>query len=170
MKKLGLNAAFAAGTNMLGVRSDPYMAYNFVVEIEGLITGGFTEVTGLESEIELESYQEGGVNGYIHQFPRRTRYPNLVLSHGLTDIDSLWRWYKAATAGNIQLKNGTIMLLNRQQIPMMWWNFKNAYPVKWIGPQFNASNTAAVAVERLELVHQGIDKPLDRVTGRVVHV
>ena len=170
MKKLGLNAAFAAGTNMLGVRSDPYMAYNFVVEIEGLITGGFTEVTGLESEIELESYQEGGMNGYIHQFPRRTRYPNLVLSHGLTDIDSLWRWYKAATAGNIQLKNGTIMLLNRQQIPMMWWNFKNAYPVKWVGPQFNASNTAAVAVERLELVHQGIDKPLDRVTGRVVHV
>ncbi len=170
MKKLGLNAAFAAGTNMAGIRLDPYMAYSFVVEIEGLIIGGFTEVTGLESEIELESYQEGGVNGYIHQFPRRTRYPNLVLSHGLTDIDSLWRWYKAATAGNIQLKNGTIMLLNRQQIPMMWWNFKNAYPVKWVGPQFNASNTTAVAVERLELVHQGIDKPLDRVTGRLVHV
>jgi phage tail-like protein len=41
----------------------------------------------------------------------------------------------------------------------MLWNFKNAYPVKWIGPQFNASNATAVAVEKLELVHQGIDKP-----------
>ena len=170
MKKLGLNAAFAAGTNMVGVRADPYMAYNFVVEIEGLITGGFTEVTGLESEIELESYQEGGVNGYIHQFPRRTRYPNLVLSHGLTDIDTLWHWYQAATAGKIQLKNGTIMLLNQQRLPMMWWNLKNAYPVKWVGPQFNASNATAVAVERLELIHQGIDKPLGSAGGSLVHV
>ena len=155
-------------TNKTGVRSDPYMAYSFVVEIEGLITGGFTEVTGLESEIELESYQEGGVNGYIHQFPRRTRYPNLALSHGLTDIDTFWRWYKAATAGNIQLKNGTIMLLNQQRQEKMLWNFKNAYPVKWIGPQFNASNATAVAVEKLELVHQGIDRPVGSVgKGRV---
>ncbi len=169
MKKLGLNAAFAAGTNMVGVRLDPYMAYNFVVEIEGLITGGFTEVTGLESEIELESYQEGGVNGYIHKFPRRTLYPNLVLSHGLTDIDTLWHWYQAATGGKIHLKNGTIMLLNQQRLPVMWWNFQNAYPVKWVGPQLNASNATAVAVERLEMVHQGIDKPLGSTGGGLVY-
>jgi phage tail-like protein len=169
MKKLGFNAAFAAGTNMVGVRLDPYMAYNFVVEIEGLITGGFTEVTGLESEIELDSYKEGGVNGYIHQFPRRTSYQNLVLSHGLTDIDTLWHWYQAASAGKIQLKNGTIMLLNQQQIPVIWWNFKNAYPVKWVGPQFNATNATVVAVEKLELVHQGIDKPLRGTGGGLVN-
>lgn len=169
MKKLGLNAAFAAGANMVGVHSDPYMAYNFVVEIEGLITGGFTEVTGLESEIELESYQEGGVNGYIHQFPRRTRYPNLVLSHGLTNIETLWYWYQAAATGNIHLKNGTIMLLNQQRLPVMWWNFKNAYPVKWVGPQFNASNATAVAIEKLELVHQGIDNPIGSIVGGLVY-
>lgn len=51
MKKLGLNAAFAAGANMVGVSSDPYMAYNFVVEIERLITGGFTE----GSDVSLDS-------------------------------------------------------------------------------------------------------------------
>lgn len=146
-------------TNKTGVRFDPYMTYNFVVEIEGLITGGFTEVTGLESEIELESYLEGGVNGYIHQFPRRTRYPNLVLTHGITDSDTLWHWYQAAMVGKIELKNCTIMLRDRLENIAMHWNFKNAYPVKWVGPQFNASNATAVAVERLELLHQGIDKP-----------
>jgi phage tail-like protein len=39
--------------------------------------------------------------------------------------------------------------------PVMTWNFTNAYPVKWIGPHFQASE-AAVAVETLELVHEGI--------------
>lgn len=134
------------------------MAYSYIVEMEGLIAGGFTEVTGLESEIELESYQEGGENGYTHQFRRPTRYPNLVLSHGLTDSDTLWRWYKAAITGNLQLKNGAIVLLNQQRQEKMRWNFKNAYPVKWIGSQFNASNATAVAVEKLELVHQGVDR------------
>lgn len=159
MNKLGLKAAFAAGTELLGMRLDPYMAYNFVVEIDGLITGGFMEVTGLGSEIQLEEYQEGGVNGYVHKFPTRTVYSNLVLSKGLTNIDLLWSWYRDATQGNIQRKNGTILLLNRQRLPVMWWNFKQAYPVKWAGPQFNANNTTEVAVERIELVHQGIDKP-----------
>lgn len=159
MKKLGLNAAFAAGTDLVGKRLDPYMAYNFVVEIDSLITGGFTEVTGLGSEIQLEEYQEGGVNGYVHKFPTRTVYSNLVLSKGLTDIDLLWNWYRDTTQGKIQLKNGTILLLDRQRLPVMWWNFKKAYPVKWDGPQFSASNTTEVAVERIELVHQGIDKP-----------
>ncbi len=158
MTILGMNAAFSAGTSLLGVRFDPYRNHNFLVEIDGLLTGGFTEVSGLESQIELESYAEGGVNGYVHQFPKRTTYPNLVLSHGLTDIDTLWRWYHDASTGKIKQKNGTIMLLNRQRLPVMWWNFKKAYPVKWVGPQFNANNATEVAVERVELVHQGIDK------------
>lgn len=157
--KLGWNAALGGGTNLLGVRSDPYLTYNFLVEIGGLVTGGFTEISGLESEIELESYAEGGVNGYTHYFPKRTRYSNLVFSHGITDVDTLWLWYKAAAAGKVQLKNGTIILLNQQRLPVMWWNFKNAYPVKWSGPQFNANNSSQVAIERVELVHQGIDKP-----------
>jgi phage tail-like protein len=155
-----LNAVFAGATGPLGVRLDPYMSYNFLVEIEGLIAGGFTEVTGLESEIVVEQYQEGGRNDFVHHFPTRVQYPNLVLSRGVTDMDTVWGWYQDAAKGDIRLKNGTIMLLDRQHLPAMWWNFKKAYPVRWFGPQFNASNANEVAIERIELVHQGIDKPL----------
>jgi phage tail-like protein len=157
---LGLNAAFAAGSQLLGIRNDPYISYNFLVEIEGLLTGGFMEVTGLDSEIQLEEYQEGGMNNYVHKFPTRTVYPNLVLTRGLTAIDTLWNWYWAATQGVIVQLSGTIMLLDRKRLPITWWNFKDAYPVKWVGPQFNASSDSQVAVERIELVHRGISKPL----------
>lgn len=147
------------GIGPLSIRSDPYMTYNFLVEIGGLVAGGFTEVGGLESEIELESYAEGGVNGYVHYFPKQARYPNLVLSRGLTDSDILWLWYQATLVSKIQRKNGTIILLNQKRLPVMWWNFKNAYPVKWSGPVLNANNMSQVGIERIELVHEGIDKP-----------
>ncbi|UCC61910.1 MAG: phage tail protein [Anaerolineae bacterium] len=155
---LPLSTAFAVPTNKF-LRYDPYMAFNFVVEIEGLLVGGFSEVSGLESEITVEDYQEGGLNEFAHKLPGPVTYPNLVLTHGLTDVDTLWNWYHNVTRGIIRRKNGTIMLLDRQRIPVMWWDFHKAYPVKWVGPKFNASSATEAAVEQIELVHQGITKP-----------
>jgi len=158
MTTLGINAAFSAGSNLVGVRNDPYTAFNFLVEIEGLLVGGFSEVSGLQIETEVEEYREGGQNGYIHKLAGPTRYPaNLVLKHGLTDIDSLWGWHQEIVKGNIARKNGTIYLL-RRQLPAMWWDFKGAYPVKWTGPELRA-DANNVAVETVELVHHGISKP-----------
>ena len=139
-----------------GKRRDPYMTYNFMVEIEGLIVGGFSEVSGLGSEIELEPYQEGGLNTYTHKFPKRTTYTNLVLSRGITESDKLWQWYRDASEGTIVLRNGTITLLDSQGQSRMWWHFKQAFPVKWQAPQLNAQNTTEVAIQRIELVHQGV--------------
>ncbi|MGB7442558.1 MAG: phage tail protein [Coleofasciculaceae cyanobacterium] len=156
-KLIALNAALIAGSTLSLVGHDPYMSYNFAVEIGGVVLGGFSEVSGLSSEIDLESYEEGGLNSYVHKFPKHTTYPNLVLSRGLVNIDLFYLWYEATSQGLVQQLNGTIILLNSQQIPIMWWTFKRAYPVKWEGPQFNASSDE-IAVERIELVHQGISK------------
>jgi phage tail-like protein len=141
------------------LRLDPFMSFNFVVELHGLIVAGFSEVSGLESQIEMEDYREGGVNNYVHQLPGQTTQSNLVLTKGITGIGSLWDWYYNTTQGIIQRKNGTIMMLDRRQIPVMWWNFYNACPTKWTGPEFDASSDN-VAFESIELVHEGISQPL----------
>jgi phage tail-like protein len=154
-----LSTAFSLATGLTGRRLDPYMAFNFVVEIEGLLVGGFSQVSGLESNIEVTPYREGGLNRYEHKLAGPVSYPNLVLTHGLTAIDTLWNWYDNTTKGIIKRKNGTIMLLDRQHIPVTWWDFLSAYPVKWTGPQLNASNATEVAVEQIELVHEGLRKP-----------
>ena len=70
----GLTGISAIASDVLGTSLNPYMPYNFLVELDGLVTGGFMEVSGLESELELESYQEGGQNDYVHQFPTRITY------------------------------------------------------------------------------------------------
>lgn len=155
-----LNAAMALGARALGIRNDPYLSVNFLVEIEGLVVGGFQEVTGLQVETEVEDYREGGMNEYVHRLAGPTKYPqNLVLKKGLTDVEALWKWHQRVVRGTIKRRNGSIYLLDRAGLPAMWWNFTGAYPVKWAGPDFRAEQ-GAVAVEQVELVHQGISKPM----------
>jgi len=180
MPALGLNAAFAVASTF-GVRLDPYLPFNFLIEIDGLLTGGFRQVHGLESSIETEDYAEGGVNGYVHKIPGKTRHPNLILAHGLSDIDTLWNWYENTSKGIIQRRNATIMILDRQRIPVMWWDVLEALPVRWIGPTLDACRGDEVAVEAIELVHKGIVKPalskalslgrgVAQLTQRIVHI
>jgi phage tail-like protein len=158
MPSLGLNAAVSLVTNLLGVRLDPYQGFNFLIEIEGILAGGFSECSGLTVETEFLDYREGGVNGYVHRFAGPTKYPPLVLKHGLTQIDGLWTWHQSVTQWNVERKNGTIYLLNKQSLPVMWWDFKEAYPTKYPGPDLRAES-AAVAFESVELAHRGLSRP-----------
>jgi len=67
----------------VGDRKDPYLAFNFLVEIQGLTVGGFTEVTGLQVEVEVHDYREGGVNEYIHKMTQSSQDP-----HGYPDREA----------------------------------------------------------------------------------
>lgn len=143
---------------MAARRNDPYTAFRFLVEIEGLVVGGFTEVTGLDIEIEVESYREGGMNAYAHELPGAVRYPSrLALKRGLTDADNFWKWYRDAARGKIDRKNGSIVLLDLAGQETWRWNFTDAYPVRWTGPPLKAG-ASEIAVETLELAHRGLTK------------
>jgi phage tail-like protein len=154
-----LNLALTRGLSAMGIRFDPHMGFNFLVEIGGLVTGGFREVHGLEGAIEMMEYGEGGQNRYVHQLPGRARFPTLALSHGLTDIDTLYGWYDLTAKGIIRRHNVTILLMDRDwTMPLMWWDVYDALPVKWSGPALDAEEGGRVAVESVELAHRGVVK------------
>src|SRR5512145_1265925 len=137
----------------LGTRNDPYLGHNFLVEIEGLLVGGFSDVTGLQSEVELHDYREGGLNGYVHRLAGPARYPaNLVLKHGITDDPTLWLWHRDVRHGIILRRNVTVILLDAAREPVTHWHLERAYPARWIGPELRAA-AATVAVEAVEFVH-----------------
>lgn len=158
MATIGINAGLALAGKALGVRLDPYGAYNFLVEIEGIIAGGFTAVTGLDITTEVDTIREGGVNDHVHKLPKWTTQADLILTKGQTDLDLIWNWYADVVAGSIKRKNGSIYLLDNQGLPAMWWDFIEAYPIKWSGPSLD-SKTSLVAVESLTLTHHGLTKP-----------
>lgn len=138
----------------VGNRRDPYSAFNFLVEIEGIIEGGFTEVSGLSIQTEYDSVREGGVNDFEHKLPKGTKYSDITLKRGLTDW-KLYDWYRDVIGGRIERKSGTIYLRDNSGNQVMEWYFLEAYPVKWEGPSFNASSNA-VASETLVLAHHGL--------------
>lgn len=158
---LGLSwaATIAGSSTSAAPRQDPYRTFNFAIEIDGLLVGGFTEVSGLASRLETEDYREGGVNGYVHRLPTGATPGNLTLRHGLTANSELWNWHADAVAGRFRRRNGTILLLDERQVPVMWWNFRNGLPVSWTGPDFQAA-ADQVGVESLEIAHEGLSKPL----------
>jgi phage tail-like protein len=138
-------------------RKDPYLGFNFVVEIQGLQVAGFTEVSGLQVEVEVQDYREGGLNTHLHRLPGPARYPtNLVLRRGLVN-DELWRWHQEVVQGQITRHNGSIILRDAGGKERWRWNFEQAYPVRWSGPDLRAQS-AEVAVEVVELAHRGISK------------
>jgi phage tail-like protein len=138
-------------------RKDPYLSFRFLVEIQGLIVGGFSEVSGLQAETETEDIPEGGVNDYVHKLPKITKYPNITLKRGITDSDALWNWHQDVVKGIIKRKSGFIILLDGEGNEKWRWSFERAYPVKWTGPELRADGNT-VAVESIELAHNGIKK------------
>ena len=138
----------------IGVRKDPYSGYNFIVEIEGVITAGFTDVSGLSMETVFDTVKEGGVNDYEHKLPRGTKYSDITLKRGLVGWE-LWLWYRMTVQGLIKKKSGTICLLDHSGSPVFMWFFFDAFPIKWEGPTLNAA-TNTIATETLVLTHQGL--------------
>jgi phage tail-like protein len=158
MPVVGTHIGLSIATGAADLRLDPYRANNFVVEIEGLLAGGFSDCTGLQAEIKGHEYHEGGVNTYVHRFAGHTQHPPLVFKHGMSPIDGLWNWHQDTANGKIKRRNGTIFLLNQQRLPVMWWDFRDGLPLKWLGPALHAA-AGAVAFESLEIVHHGLSRP-----------
>lgn len=140
-----------------GQRVDPFFNFNFIVELDGIATAAFSEVTGLDSTIDVIEYREGGRNTTPLKLPGMTKYSNIVLKRGMTDNVELFEWHRQAVLGNLQRRNGSIIVLDRQGSEVARWNFVNAWPTKYDAPDFNASGNE-VAVETLELAHEGIER------------
>ena len=126
--------------------------YVFIDDKEQAI---FTEVSGLEVQMEVQEYAEGGNNAFVHQLPGRTKIGRLTLKRGMTFSNDFLLWQMQIASGDIQRRHVSVAIFDLSGTELMRWNFDNAYPVKWSGPALNATGDA-VAVETLELAHEGM--------------
>jgi phage tail-like protein len=138
-------------------RVDPYKDFNFLVEIDGIVQAGFSECSGFGSEIEIVNYREGGDARTMRKLPGKITYPDLTLKWGITDSRELYDWHLAAINGQIERKNGSIILLDDAEQEQVRWNFFSAWPSKWDGPDFNAEGTG-VAIETLTVSCERIER------------
>jgi phage tail-like protein len=129
----------------------------FKIDLPGSVTvGQFSQCSGLELSFEVYEYAEGGNNEFAHKLPGRLQFPNLVLSRGLTDSDTLLKWF-AQTKSKAEV--GDITLTVKSGALTRTFAFHDAFPVRWTGPTFDANSAAVFGTETLEIAHSGLVLP-----------
>jgi phage tail-like protein len=83
------------------------------------------------------------------KIPGRMSYPDIVLKWEVTKSRDLYNWH-AVINGQLQRKNGSVVLLAADGMEAVRWHFSNAWPSKWDGPTLNAMSNE-VAIESLTI-------------------
>jgi phage tail-like protein len=157
----------------------------FHVVVDGVDLGGWGKCTGLRVDFKPYQIDEGGNYNYRPILPGNLDYPAITLERAMNQADSArvqaWlssrvqSWVHAASSGHGALEQGINMISNligagnivpgaggTGQITLfdsagtkvITWQLRNVYPSKWVGPDLDAK-TAGIAMEKLELVHEG---------------
>jgi phage tail-like protein len=136
---------------------NPTSDVRFAIEIGGEIVAWFTECSGLNAQREITQQPEGGINDFVHQLPGRIKYNNITLKRGVTDEEELWKWFQEGLYdGKVKRQNVSIILFSTDRKKGKRWNLREAYPIKWTGPNLK-SDSNSIAVETLELAHHGFE-------------
>lgn len=147
-------------------RENPYGAFNYIVSLggaqgdgsEGSIIGGFSDVSGLGVDISYSEYRNGNERfNTVRKIPNTFKVDDVTLKRGLVGSDDLFQWLKTVRDGEKDPRNVTITLLDEARQPVATFRLRNAQPKKWTGPTLAAKGGGEVAMEELQLVHEGIE-------------
>lgn len=139
----------------------PLVGFHFAVDISGVITGYFTECSGLGSEHEVIEHKVVTEKGteVVMKIPGRLKWENITLKRGITSSMDIWTWRKEVESGNVDSarRDGSIIMFDQQLTEVARWNFLRAWPVKVTGPQ-PKSDSNEIGIEELTIAHEYIER------------
>jgi phage tail-like protein len=130
-------------------------------ELKGV--GGFQECAGLEIEMDIQEYQEGGRNNGTIRRVGRAKYQPIVLKRGMfhsadgTADTELWHWMQRILNGErpVARYDGIVQVMSADGTIRASWRFDRGLPSKIKGPELNAK-TGEIAIEELTIAHEGL--------------
>lgn len=125
--------------------------------------GAFAECSGLDLEMDVGEYVEGGRNNGVVQRAGRAKVTRIVLRRGMLYPaggrvnTELWQWLQDVLDGvrPIRRYDGIVTVLDEGRRPVATWKFTRGLPAKLVGPQLNA-RTGELAIEELQIAHEGL--------------
>jgi phage tail-like protein len=151
---------------MATFRDNPYGAFNYIVSLggdqgdggEGNIIGGFSDVSGLGYEVSYSEYRNGNERvNTVRKVPNTYKNDDITLKRGLVGSTELFDWLKSVREGNIDRRNINITLLDEAREPVAVFRVVSAQVKKWTGPTLAAKGGGEVAMEEIQLCHEGIE-------------
>ena len=128
-------------------------------------TGAFQECTGLEIEMDIQEYTEGGRNNGTVRRVGRAKYQPILLKRGLffrqdgngQANPELWLWMQGILDGvrPVARYDGVVHVMGRDNTVRASWMFDRGLPAKIRGPELNAK-TGEIAIEELTIAHEGL--------------
>ena len=141
-----------------GTVVDPYRAYNFKLEIQGVVEGHFTACSGLGINVSVIKYREGGLRNAVRAIPGQVDYEPITLHYGLTSSRELFDWLMTAVQGNVDRKNVSIIILDSSgATEVVRWNLSSAWVASWRGAMLDAMDHE-IAIESVTLVYEALER------------
>jgi phage tail-like protein len=134
----------------------PLSKFHFLVQWGGERVG-FTEVTGLDMQVEAIEYREGSSPEYSKvKMPGMHKFSNITLKRGSVAGDSdFYRWVNSISLNQVERRDVIISLLNETHRPVITWVAKNTFPIKVQASDLKSDGNE-VAIETIELAHEGL--------------
>jgi phage tail-like protein len=139
-------------------RSVPFGVFNFIVNMptdrdaESAL-GGFSEVSGLNTEITISEYRSGNDKlNHVSKVPGLFKTGDVTLKRGVLNSSDFWAWIEQARrTGPAAKREVSITLRDENRTPIMRWLLRGVTPMKYTAPSLNAKGGQDVAVEELVL-------------------
>lgn len=143
------------------VRNSPYGAYNFLVDLgdgsdTDAIIGGFSDVSGLGTEMTLMEYRVGNEKqNHVRKIPGLHKVADTTFKRGIVGVLTFWTWIKDTRTNPETKRNLTVTLLDEQRNKVISWKLLNARPMKYTAPTLAAKGGSDVAIEELVVASEG---------------
>lgn len=145
-------------------RDDPYGAFNYHVTISpeagNEVLGGFSEVSGLGTEVTYADYRDGtDPRNRVRKIPLTYKGSDVTLKRGLIASLDMWAWTELVRTGDQAARASVVIELKSEDnaSTVATWKLVNARPSKWTGPSLNAQGGSEVAMEELTLVCEDVE-------------
>lgn len=140
-------------------RQLPLGNFNFAVSIDNdEVVGGFSDVSGLNSEITIAEYRAGSsAENHVSKIPGVHKFENLTLKRGVIDSTAFWDWMKQTWTGGPHAKRDVrIDLLDENHQPKQSWVLLGAVPMKYTGPTMAGAGGTEVAMEEWQIAYDAM--------------
>ena len=141
-------------------RTAPYGAFNYVVNFDGgELFGGFSDVSGIGTEITVAEYRDGNEKeNHVRKVAGVHKVSDVTLKRGIVKFDDLFKWIgEARTKGPAAQKSIVITLHDELQKPVMSWLLRGVIPMKYTGPTLAGKGGGDVAMEELVLSAEALE-------------
>jgi phage tail-like protein len=146
-------------------RQDPLVGFRFALDIQGVVTGYFTEAYNIGSEHEVIEHKVVNSKGKetVMKIPGRLKWFDVTLKRGITSNNDLQIWRQQVVDGKVDIsrKDGSIVMYDQSFKEVARWNFTRGWPSKFVSNPVDASGmnpSGVIGIESVTITGESIQR------------